>query len=841
MSEPLQLEGEVVALDDSPRLTVQWSSRWHEFLGSIGPALKRSEARLAGEAPFGLIPVRIMLPSYLLEACMILIAVFGYAKIEQLRPSVAPRLPDHDVIYYSGDELPRTEDRGGAEAGIEGRAGGGEARHNTQTIKVARGVALVPKVVDAPSVKLPATLDAVANLLAIKPNAGPPPAEGLRSTRSTPSLASTLVAPAPNVIRDYTRNGVQLDPVIAPAPSLSRQRPMTAPTLNAALAAPAPDIASDHTLVAPQLAPIVAPPSANIARDRALVPPTLTPPVAPPAEDVHRDPFRPAPALANNVVPPVPAAVSRQLSSAPVQSMDPAVVAPPVSAPEQVSVRTSQLSLPAPAIVAPPPSSDMHRLASARVPDPAGTVVPPPPAQAGSGSLLGSLIGRIFGPSETVTPPPAAVSRSSSGTPAPSLPANVVAPPSPTSLEATGNPLGHPNGRGATLEGSVVAPPPSTGVTGGTGRSRASAPYPGNPSVLPPPPALSGAGGGTGNIGGSRGSPAATLANNVPPPPPLVSGGASSVGSGLGRKGPGLAKQLDPGSSVTPPNDSGSGGGGAIISTQPGSKVGVPPNSKLGALSMSPAGSEKPGVGGAGGGTGIARGTSTGSSLSGAGPGAAKSGSGHGSDRNTSGGISLTSGGPGGSGSAASGTPPVRGVDISGGSGAVTLPSFGDDPAIVNPASRGRSTAGQHSNTLDVTVVATASSGGAFAPYFEPYKTLLHGEISTTYFDTSLGTVVMAFADAAPARGFANSLTAPAALRTDLAEGIPRARMVITCTLDAFGNIKNPRVLDAGPAALTAKILAALPSWKFQPAMRNHQPVEVTVILGFGINTDDHL
>jgi len=838
MNETLHLEEEFAALHDSPKLTVQWSSRWHEFLGSVGPALKRSEARLAGEAPFGLIPLPIMLPSYVVEACFILIAVFGYQKIEELRPSIAPRLANHDVIYYSGDELPRTEDLGGAAAGIEGRAGGEETRHNTQTIQVARGGALVPKVVDAPNVKLPSTLDAVANLLAVRPNPGPNPAEGLRSARSTPNLASTLVAPAPNLIRDYTRNGVQLDPVIAPAPSLVRDHPLTAPSLNTTLSAPAPNIASNHTLVAPQLAPILAPPSANIARVRALVAPTLTSSVAAPGQDVRRDPLRSAPALANNVPPPVPAAVSRRLSSAPVKMMDSAVVPPPVSAPERTGARTSKLSL-APTIVAPPPStdisSDMRRLASGSAPDPARTVVPPPPTQAGSGSFLGSLMGRIFGPTETVDPAPAAVSRSTSGSPVPSLPANVVAPPSATSLEATGNPLGHRNGRSATLDANMVAPPPSTGVTGGTGRSRASAPYPGDPSVVPPPPALFGAGGGTGNIGGGSGSPAGTLANNVVPPPPSVSGGTNSVGSGLGRKGSGLAKPLDPGSSVTPPSNSGSGNSGAIVSRQPGSKVGVPPNSNPGSLSLSPAGSDKSGVGGAGDGTGIARGTSPGSSLNGTGPGAANAGSGHASDLDARGGISPATG-PGGAGSAASGTPAVRGVEISGGSGAVSLPSFGDDPATANPASPGRSTVRQHSKTLDVTVVATARSGGAF----EPYKNLLRGEVSTTYFETSWGTVVMEFADqSAPARGFANPLTAPAALRTDLAEGLPHARMVITCTLDAFGNIKNPRVLEAGPAALTAKILAALPAWKFQPAMRNNQPVEVTAILGFGINTDD--
>jgi TonB family protein len=63
--------------------------------------------------------------------------------------------------------------------------------------------------------------------------------------------------------------------------------------------------------------------------------------------------------------------------------------------------------------------------------------------------------------------------------------------------------------------------------------------------------------------------------------------------------------------------------------------------------------------------------------------------------------------------------------------------------------------------------------------------------------------------------------------------------MVVTCALDASGNLKNIRVLEAGPANMTAKVLAALRSWKFQPAMRGDQPVEVTAILGFGIDTND--
>ena len=115
--ETLELEEAVVELYDAPKLLVDWSSPWQEFVTSIRPALVRSERRLAGEAPFGLIPLRIMIPSYVLEAFLIFAAIVVQVKIAELRPFVAPRFSSHDVIYYSGDELPRTEDLGGAEAG----------------------------------------------------------------------------------------------------------------------------------------------------------------------------------------------------------------------------------------------------------------------------------------------------------------------------------------------------------------------------------------------------------------------------------------------------------------------------------------------------------------------------------------------------------------------------------------------------------------------------------------------------------------------------------------------------------------------------------------------------
>lgn len=849
MSETLQL-GKVIVIreprPDAPTLQVEWSSRWQDFVSSIKPAFSRSEARLAGEAPFGLIPLRIMLPSYVVEAFVILSFLAIQIKIEQLRPQVVPRLTSHDVIYYSGDELPRTEDVGGAEAGKAGLAGGDEAYHPSQTIRVARGGSMVPKVVDAPNLALPSSADAVANLLAVRPDPGPPPAEGLRSARRTPNLAANVVAPAPNVIRDYTRNGIQLDSesVIAPAPSVFRDRALTAPTLNPALIAPAPNVSSNHMLVAPALAPTVIPPAPNVSRDRGLTAPSLNARVIAPAPTVPREQARSGPALSATAIPPAPASVARQITTAPLQSMDGAVIPPPVSAPESAKARPSKAMLPAPSVVPPPPSADlsrdMRRLASGSMPDSGRSVVPPPPSQSGSGSFMSSIIGKIFGPSEVVPPPPSANSQGTSGGRAASLTADVVPPPPPVNPNsAAGNPRGVRSGSGASLGSNVVAPPPSVGVAGGTGSSsRWSAPQMGSPNVVPPPPQLAGTGGGTGAVPGGKGADGGTLlANNVVPPPPAMGGGgAGSNGSGSGRRGVGMGAPMDVGAPMAPAHTGGAGANaGAVISTQPGTKVGVPTNGGAGSLAMSPSGGDKAGLGGSGGGTSISRGNGPGSSLSGTGAGAGNTGAGRGSDPNARGGISAANG-PGGAGNVSSGDPAVRGVEVSGGSTIVTLPGFGSDPAANDPASARRTTTSKESQSLNVVIAATASSGGAF----EPYKQLLHGEAYTTYLDTTVGTVVMQFADqAAAVRGFHNAISAPVAIRTDLPNGTPRARMVLTCILDASGNIGNVRVLEPGPATMTAKVVAALRSWKFQPAMRNNRPVGVTAILGFGINTDD--
>jgi hypothetical protein len=269
------------------------------------------------------------------------------------------------------------------------------------------------------------------------------------------------------------------------------------------------------------------------------------------------------------------------------------------------------------------------------------------------------------------------------------------------------------------------------------------------------------------------------------------------------------------------------------------------PSGGKGSLAMSPSGGDKPGLGGSGGGSSIGHGDGSGSGLKeekpeekpaeklAENPGAGKTGTGHGSEVTTRAGISPTPG-PGGAGAAPTGSPNVPGVDVRGGSSIVTLPSFGSNVGSGGSNLPPRSSVKQQEGP-GITIVATSRSGGAFDFYGK-----LPGDNYTVYVDTSIGTVVMQFADVNPAaHAQPGSIVGPQGLRTDLPSGLPRARVVIKCQLDTSGNLKNLQVLEPGPTAMTAKIMAALPSWKFHPAMRGVQPVEVNAILGFNIDTND--
>jgi hypothetical protein len=660
-------------------------------------------------------PYRGMLICWLAE-CLLVIALIVLPKhFESLRLPATPNRLQWDVIYYSGDELPQTEDRGGAQSGKSGRAGGHQAHHRSQAIRVARGDRPSEIVVDAPKLNLPHSDSAVANLLAFKTNPGPPPAEGLRSAHPALTLpAMSVVPPAPELNAASNRAASTLTTdVIPPAPDVTRDKMHASPALNATIVPPAPDVSRE-----------------NVSRDK-----TRT-----------ADPFVPV------VVAPAPRDTPRDLASSRVpltQTMD--VVAPPVSAPQRDVSSTHKMTLPAPTVVAPPPSEvsrDLNSWGSSNTGDMRIKPVPPPPTASSGGSLR----------------------RNST----------------------------------ATLTPQVVPPPASIDDHGSQKGSRHS------------------------------GQSAALGSPDVVPPPPGIGGGKALSGSGRGNKGTGSGGLLDLGSAVAPPSNTGgnAAGAGVIVSSQPGTKAGLPNSTGAGAIAMSPSGTAKSGLGGSGGGSGLGKGNGPGSGLQGEGSGAGREGAGRGSDPNAHGGISPYPG-SGGAGTGVNGTPAVSGVSVQGGTTTITLPSFGAAEGETVSIGPGHSSTGAHKGS-GVTIEATARSGGVFG-----YYDVLKGDRNySIYIETSMGTAVMQYADAASAsHPSSEKLSAPEAMHKDLPEGLRHTRVIIACILDRSGVLKDLKVLEPGAAETTSRILVALRSWKFRPAFRGNIPVEVNAILGFGVDT----
>ena len=87
------------------------------------------------------------------------------------------------------------------------------------------------------------------------------------------------------------------------------------------------------------------------------------------------------------------------------------------------------------------------------------------------------------------------------------------------------------------------------------------------------------------------------------------------------------------------------------------------------------------------------------------------------------------------------------------------------------------------------------------------------------------------------AHPYSEELIAPQALQTEVSSASQLARLVIKCDLDRSGSVKNVSVLQSAGGEFEKQLLAALPNWKFSPAFRGGEPVEVNAILGFGIDT----
>jgi len=270
---------------------------------------------------------------------------------------------------------------------------------------------------------------------------------------------------------------------------------------------------------------------------------------------------------------------------------------------------------------------------------------------------------------------------------------------------------------------------------------------------------------------------------------------------------------------------------GVVVSPRPGEKPGVPPNAEKATVAMSPAGSAAIATGGEGNGAGLSRGANSASASSGANSGAASASAnaGKGAAAFDHGGSSPTAG-PGGAGNLSNGRPRVPGVSVSGGNNVVSLPSFGAAP---QPTASGRSDVVRKASN-GITVVASPRSGGAL----NFYGALKGDRVYTIYIPSTIGTVVMQFADPASAsQSYAEDLTSPTPMRTELPSDLQRSHLVIRCLLDRNGVIRNPSVVRSEADDFQSKILSALPDWKFTPAFRGSEAVEVNVILGFGVDT----
>jgi hypothetical protein len=469
-----------------------------------------------------------------------------------------------------------------------------------------------------------------------------------------------------------------------------------------------------------------------------------------------------------------------------------ASVVPPAPAAPQRDVPAPPIPGNQPMQVVPPPVSAPEKFssASARLTLPAPAVVAPPPQLTRERVTPGPGFGA--GEATQIVPPPAQVASNS------------------RDRRSFG---------GMGTNSAVV--PPAAQLNDGAIERRASEGLAGSATVVPPTVRLNG-----GAI--ERQSAGLGGSTTVVPPSPTISGGSSQA---RGNRGMGLGS---PGDAVVaaPAKEAGgsTAGNGIVVSSQPGATKGVP-SSSAGALALSPSGGSAPGLGGSGGGSSIGRGSEGGSGLSGKDAGAGKTDNGRGSDTVARSGISPYPG-SGGAGNGTTAKPPMPGVSVRGGTNIVTLPSFGGGGA--QPASPGKSTTNKDDRP-GITVVASSRSGGAF----NFYGTLKGDKVYTIYIDTNLGTAVMEFADPDSVRHGGEDLTAPRPMRASVSApaDMKRSRLVIACVLDRAGVVKNAHVLEPGAVEMTAKVMAALPGWKFSPALRGTQPVEVNAILGFEIDT----
>jgi hypothetical protein len=288
-------------------------------------------------------------------------------------------------------------------------------------------------------------------------------------------------------------------------------------------------------------------------------------------------------------------------------------------------------------------------------------------------------------------------------------------------------------------------------------------------------------------------------------------------------------KEVEVGSIASPTKDS-----AVVISSQPGTSVGKPNSGSPGAIAMSSTGAGKPGVA-EGVGSGAAHGTDAGAAATGNGTGtAATNGAGMG-ESGVRAGISPGRG-PGGSGHGAL-VGGIAGVTISGGK--VMIPSFGASAAVKAGSARMPK---ENRNMRPITVVATASSGGAVSA-----RGLLKGpKVYTIYIDTTAGLAFLQFAEHVTsahagaenaAENSQHDLTVPEPIISKVPNDLQSERVLLAGIMDRNGSLRNLRVVEAGSQDAAHALIGAIEHWHFRPALRDDNPVEVDALFGLNVDT----
>jgi hypothetical protein len=507
--------------------------------------------------------------------------------------------------------------------------------------------------------------------------------------------------------------------------------------------------------------------------------------------------------------------------------------APQLDLPKADSIPANLLAYRAEAAPAPAESLPLKRKTAAL----AAAVVPPPPELKATERRATQLAAAM------VAPPPVALPRQRISTKRDILAASVALPPVSAPERSTNTPA-----RLTLPPQMVVAPAAEVNALRSLKRQGEFA----SPAVAAPPIELSAIRGST------RGLAADRIQAVAPPPaeiqatqgrsvrglgdasvaPPLVDVGSlhqarTLNAANVGVNPPPVSASASPSSGKSASGaNAASTAGGVVVSPNPGEKPQATPEAAKATVAFVPGGSKAMGGGGEGVGAGLSRGAASGSTPSGASTGAATIANAAGSgSANIDHAGSSPAPGPGGAGNLSNGAVRVPGVSVSGGSNAVTLPSFGAPPPR-NQNSIGHSTVGKGSNAI--TVVASPRAGGAMNFYGE----LKGDRVYTIYINTTGGMTVMQFADpTSTTHTYTEELIAPVPMYTDLPASLQLGKQYVSCVLDRNGNIKNARILHAASDSQSA-ILTALSDWKFRPAFRGSEPVEVNVILGFGVDTN---